>query len=111
MYLPPHLSQPQISNSSVLPSQQYQSHIDHQTSSVPPITYSLPQSSTKPMTEFLQMDSGLVVPVFNQEDEMAFLTGVASSRFLLTNNQLRTSSNLRNHATIQDNMVCESLNE
>ncbi|GKG09213.1 hypothetical protein Tco_0337959 [Tanacetum coccineum] len=33
---------------------------------------------------------------------MAFLTAVASSRFPSTNNQLRTSSNLRNQATIQD---------
>ncbi|GKE68822.1 hypothetical protein Tco_1526894 [Tanacetum coccineum] len=36
---------------------------------------------------------------------MAFLTAVASSRFPLTNNQLRTSSNLRNQATIQDGRV------
>nr|GEX21957.1 hypothetical protein [Tanacetum cinerariifolium] len=36
---------------------------------------------------------------------MAFLTAVASSRFLSTNNQLRTSSNLRNHVTIQDGRV------
>nr|GEX37975.1 ribonuclease H-like domain-containing protein [Tanacetum cinerariifolium] len=33
---------------------------------------------------------------------MAFLTVVASSRFLLTNNQLKTSSILRNQAAIQD---------
>ncbi|GJZ42763.1 hypothetical protein Tco_0590018 [Tanacetum coccineum] len=56
---------------------------------------------------------GLVVPVFNQGDdpiaclnkEIAFLTVVASSRFPSTNNQLRTSSNLRNQATIQDDRV------
>nr|GEY64446.1 hypothetical protein [Tanacetum cinerariifolium] len=44
------------------------------------------------------------VPVFSPEDDpiaclnkaMAFLTAVASSRFPSTNNQLRTSSNLRN---------------
>ncbi|GKA76896.1 hypothetical protein Tco_0783357 [Tanacetum coccineum] len=36
---------------------------------------------------------------------MAFLTAVASSRFPLTHNQLRTSSNSRNQATIQDNRV------
>ncbi|GKB98971.1 hypothetical protein Tco_0985108 [Tanacetum coccineum] len=36
---------------------------------------------------------------------MAFLTVVASSRFPTTNNQLRTSSNLRNQATIQDGRV------
>ncbi|GJR83281.1 hypothetical protein Tco_0154066 [Tanacetum coccineum] len=36
---------------------------------------------------------------------MAFLTAVASSRFPSTNNQLRTSSNPRNQATIQDGRV------
>ncbi|GKB85492.1 putative ribonuclease H-like domain-containing protein [Tanacetum coccineum] len=110
MYPPPHLSQPQISHSSVSPSQQYQSY---QTSSVPPLAYNSPQSSTQPLTEFPQMDSGLAVHVFNQGDDliaclnkaMAFLTVVASSRFPSTNNQLRTSSNPRNHATIQDGSV------
>ncbi|GKC78137.1 hypothetical protein Tco_1128911, partial [Tanacetum coccineum] len=50
------------------------------------------------------------VPVFSPGDDsiaylnkaMAFLTAIASSRFPTTNNQLRTSSNPRNHATIQD---------
>ncbi|GJY95224.1 putative reverse transcriptase domain-containing protein [Tanacetum coccineum] len=63
--------------------------------------------------EFPQMDSGLAVPVFNPGDDpiaclnkaMAFLTDVASSRFPSTNNQLRTSSNPRNQATIQDGRV------
>ncbi|GJW72364.1 retrovirus-related pol polyprotein from transposon TNT 1-94 [Tanacetum coccineum] len=62
------------------------------------------------MTEFPQIDSSLAVPVFNQGDDpiaclnkaMAFLTAVASLRFPSTNNQLRTSSNLRNQATIHD---------
>ncbi|GJV79678.1 hypothetical protein Tco_1515548 [Tanacetum coccineum] len=65
------------------------------------------------MTEVLQIDSGLAVPVVSQEDdpiaclnkEMVFLTVVASSRFPLTNNQLRTSFNPRNQATIQDGKV------
>ncbi|GJS82871.1 hypothetical protein Tco_0749412 [Tanacetum coccineum] len=39
------------------------------------------------------------------EFAMAFLTDVASLRFLSTNNQLRTSSNPRNQATIQDGKV------
>ncbi|GKD90374.1 hypothetical protein Tco_1365881 [Tanacetum coccineum] len=105
MYAAPHLSQPQISHSSIPPS-----HMDHQTSSVPPIAYNSPQSSTQPMTEFPQMDSGLAVHVFTQRDdpisflnkEMAFLIVVGSSRSPSTKNQLRTSSNSRNHATIQD---------
>ncbi|GJT02957.1 hypothetical protein Tco_0824126 [Tanacetum coccineum] len=53
------------------------------------------------------------VPVFYPVDDliaclnkaMAFLTVVASSRFPTTNNQLRTSSNPRNQATIQDGRV------
>nr|GFB68558.1 hypothetical protein [Tanacetum cinerariifolium] len=63
------------------------------------------------MTESPFVDSGLAILVFSPGDdpiaclnkEMAFLTAVASSRFPSTNNQLRTSSNPRNHATIQDN--------
>ncbi|GJZ48249.1 hypothetical protein Tco_0602081 [Tanacetum coccineum] len=87
--------------------------MDHQTSSVPPISYDSPQSLTQPLTEFPQMDSGLAVPVFNQGDDpiaclnkaMAFLTAIAFSRFLSMNNQLRTSSNPRNQDTIQDDRV------
>ncbi|GJV75572.1 hypothetical protein Tco_1507156 [Tanacetum coccineum] len=53
------------------------------------------------------------VPIFSPRDDpiacvnkaMAFLTAVASSRFPSTNNQLRTLSNLRNQATIQDGRV------
>ncbi|GKE97956.1 hypothetical protein Tco_0021307, partial [Tanacetum coccineum] len=53
------------------------------------------------------------VPVFSPGDDpiaclnkaMAFLTAVASSRFPSTNNQLRTSSNPRKQATIQDGRV------
>ncbi|GKC24913.1 putative ribonuclease H-like domain-containing protein [Tanacetum coccineum] len=62
------------------------------------------------MIESPFMDLGLAVLVFSPEDdliaclnkEIAFLTTVASSRFPSTNNQLRTSSNPRNRATIQD---------
>ncbi|GJY44074.1 putative ribonuclease H-like domain-containing protein [Tanacetum coccineum] len=65
------------------------------------------------MTESPLVDSGLVVLVFSPGDDpiaylnkaMAFLTTVASSRFPSINNQLRTSSNPRNHATIQDGRV------
>nr|GEX10699.1 hypothetical protein [Tanacetum cinerariifolium] len=41
-------------------------------------------------------------PIAYLNKAMAFLTAVASSRFPSTNNQLLTSSNLRNQATIQD---------
>ncbi|GJW38571.1 hypothetical protein Tco_0064416 [Tanacetum coccineum] len=65
------------------------------------------------MTESPIVDSGFVVPMFSLGDDqiaclnkaMAFLTVVASSRFPTTNNQLRTSSNPRNQATIQDGRV------
>ncbi|GJT45236.1 retrovirus-related pol polyprotein from transposon TNT 1-94 [Tanacetum coccineum] len=66
----------------------------------------------------LNKSSNLNVPqvlcsVFSPRDDpiaclnkaMAFLTAVASSRFPSTNNQLRTSSNPRNQATIQDGRV------
>ncbi|GJQ91456.1 hypothetical protein Tco_0002595 [Tanacetum coccineum] len=56
---------------------------------------------------------GFAVPVFSPGDNpiaclnkaLAFLTSVASSRFPSTNNQLKTSSNQRNQATIQDGRV------
>ncbi|GKC82486.1 hypothetical protein Tco_1138203 [Tanacetum coccineum] len=62
--------------------------MDHQTSSIPPIPYNSPQSSTQPMTEFPQMDSGLVVHVFTQGDDpivclnmaMAFLATIQDGR-------------------------------
>ncbi|GJY34286.1 retrovirus-related pol polyprotein from transposon TNT 1-94 [Tanacetum coccineum] len=62
------------------------------------------------MTESPFLDSGFAVPVFSLGDDpiaclnksMAFLTAVSSSRFPSTNNQLRTSSNPRNQAIIQD---------
>ncbi|GKD37939.1 hypothetical protein Tco_1258146 [Tanacetum coccineum] len=65
------------------------------------------------MTESPLVDLSFVVPVFSLGDDpiaclnkaMAFLTVIASSRFPSTNNQLKTSSNLRNQATIQDGRV------
>ncbi|GKC07064.1 hypothetical protein Tco_0998674 [Tanacetum coccineum] len=62
--------------------------------------------------EFPQLDSGLVVPTFQQGEDpidcinkaMTFLSDVAS-RFPSSTNQLKTSSNPRNQATIQDGRV------
>ncbi|GJY61649.1 retrovirus-related pol polyprotein from transposon TNT 1-94 [Tanacetum coccineum] len=59
-----------------------------------------------------ELDSGLVVSYFNPCDDlianlnklMAFVT-IAFARFPQTNNQLRTLSNPRNQATIQDGRV------
>ncbi|GJX95627.1 retrovirus-related pol polyprotein from transposon TNT 1-94 [Tanacetum coccineum] len=103
-------SQPQFNHSSVPSSYPYQSQMNHQTSSVPQIAYQSPQVTTQPMTEPPLMDSNFVIPVFSPRDdpiaclnkEIAFLTVVASSRFPSTNNQLRTSSNPRHQANIQD---------
>nr|GEW77717.1 hypothetical protein [Tanacetum cinerariifolium] len=65
------------------------------------------------MTKLPLVDSGFAVPVFSLGDDltaclnkaMAFLIDVVFSRFLSTNNQLKTSSNTRNQATIQDGRV------
>nr|GEX12243.1 hypothetical protein [Tanacetum cinerariifolium] len=108
-----HANEPQFNHSSVLPSYPYQSQMNYKTSSVPQIAYQSPQVSTQPMTESPLVNSGLAVPVFSLGDDqiaclnkaMAFLTTVASSRFPSTNNQIRTSSNPRNKATIQDGRV------
>ncbi|GKC60482.1 retrovirus-related pol polyprotein from transposon TNT 1-94 [Tanacetum coccineum] len=62
--------------------------------------------------EFPQLDFGLVVPMFQQGEDpikcinkaMEFLSVIAS-RFPPSKNQLRTSSNPRNQATIQDGRV------
>ncbi|GJX70992.1 hypothetical protein Tco_0308163 [Tanacetum coccineum] len=62
--------------------------------------------------EFPQLDPGLAILMFQQGEypiecinkAMAFLSAVAS-RFPPSNNQLRTSSNPRNQATIQDGRV------
>ncbi|GJS13747.1 retrovirus-related pol polyprotein from transposon TNT 1-94 [Tanacetum coccineum] len=65
------------------------------------------------MIELPLVDSGFDVPVFSPRDDpiacfnkaTAFLIAIASLRFPSTNNQLRTSLNLRNQATIQDGRV------
>ncbi|GJW19677.1 hypothetical protein Tco_0027113 [Tanacetum coccineum] len=110
-------SQTQFNHSSIPPSHAFQSQMNHQTSTVPQVipqvAYQSPQAPTQLMTESPFVDSGFAVPVFSPGDDpiaclnkaMAFLTAVASSRFPTTNNQLRTSSNPRNQATIQDGRV------
>nr|GFD01342.1 hypothetical protein [Tanacetum cinerariifolium] len=58
-------------------------------------------------------EAGLVVPVFQKGDDpidainhmMSFLTSVVASRYPATNNQLRTSSNPRQQATINNGRV------
>nr|GEW11345.1 hypothetical protein [Tanacetum cinerariifolium] len=61
-------------------------------------------------SEFSPPNTGLVVLVFQKGDDpmdainqmMSFLTSVVTSRYPLTNNQLRTSSNPRQQATINN---------
>ncbi|GJX27886.1 hypothetical protein Tco_0235965, partial [Tanacetum coccineum] len=63
--------------------------------------------------EFPQLDSGLIVLVFQKGNDpidainhmMSFLTAVVTSRYPTTNNQLRNSSNPRQQATINDGRV------
>nr|GFC70264.1 hypothetical protein [Tanacetum cinerariifolium] len=70
-------------------------------------------SAVHPQSEFSPPDTGLVVPVFQKGDDpidvinhmMSFLTSVVTSRYPLTNNQLRTSSNPRQQATINNGRV------
>ncbi|GJV58182.1 integrase, catalytic region, zinc finger, CCHC-type containing protein [Tanacetum coccineum] len=91
----------------------HRSQMNHRTSYVPQIAYQSPRVSTQLITESPLVDSSFVVPVFFPGDDpiaclnkaMAFLTVVASSRFPSTNNQLKTSSNPRNQAIIQDGRV------
>nr|GFB90643.1 hypothetical protein [Tanacetum cinerariifolium] len=64
-------------------------------------------------SELSSPETGLVVPVFQKGDDpidainhmMYFLTLVVTSRYPTTNNQLRTSSNSRQQATINDGRV------
>nr|GEY37219.1 hypothetical protein [Tanacetum cinerariifolium] len=64
-------------------------------------------------SEFSSPKTGLVVPVFQKGDDpidvinhmMSFLTVVVTSRYPATNNQLRTSSNPRQQATINNGRV------
>nr|GEV07834.1 retrovirus-related Pol polyprotein from transposon TNT 1-94 [Tanacetum cinerariifolium] len=64
-------------------------------------------------SEFLSPEAGLVVPVFQKGDDpidainhmMSFLTFIVASRYPAINNQLRTSSNPRQQATINNGRV------
>ncbi|GKD04853.1 hypothetical protein Tco_1179827, partial [Tanacetum coccineum] len=76
-------------------------------------SYQAPAIHQPMQPAFPKLDLGLVVPSFNPSDdpiaslnkEMAFLSTTFASRFPQTNNQLRTSSNPRNQATIQNGRV------
>ncbi|GJS25285.1 retrovirus-related pol polyprotein from transposon TNT 1-94 [Tanacetum coccineum] len=78
----------------VIHHQSYQAHVHHQSS----------------QANFPHLDSGLVVPSFLPSDDpiaslkkaLTFISTSFASQYPPTNNHLRTSSNPRNQATIQD---------
>nr|GEZ12035.1 hypothetical protein [Tanacetum cinerariifolium] len=92
-----HLSQTYLSN-------------DNPSSSMPHMEYA---PAVHQQTEFSPPDTGLVVLVFQKGDDpidainqmMSFLTSVVTSRYPPTNNQLRTLSNPRQQATINNGRV------
>ncbi|GJR54988.1 putative RNA-directed DNA polymerase [Tanacetum coccineum] len=120
-FVTPHQTQQFTTNQSTplsitYPSNEYQSTIHHNVyspqPSIPQLEYA-PSAYQQQQPEFSQPDSGLVVPVFQKGDDpidainhmMSFLTAVVTSRYPTTNNQLRTSSNPRQQATIYDGKV------
>nr|GEV22921.1 hypothetical protein [Tanacetum cinerariifolium] len=96
------------------PSNDFQSSVNHNvynpSSLIPHVEYA---PAVHQQSEFSQPDIGLVVPVFHKGDDpidainhmMSFLIAVVTSRYLPTNNQLRTSSNPRQQATINNGWV------
>nr|GEU77356.1 hypothetical protein [Tanacetum cinerariifolium] len=82
----------QFNHSSIPPSHLFQSHMNHQTLTIPQVipqvVYHSPQAPTQLMTKSPFIDSSFAVPVFSLGDDpiaclnkaMAFLTAVASSR-------------------------------
>ncbi|GJZ45049.1 retrovirus-related pol polyprotein from transposon TNT 1-94 [Tanacetum coccineum] len=79
-------------------------------SSIPQLEYA---PTVNQQYEFPQLDSGLIVLVFQKGDDptdainhiMSFLTAVVTFCYPTTNNQLRNSSNPRQQATINDERV------
>nr|GEU39832.1 putative reverse transcriptase domain-containing protein [Tanacetum cinerariifolium] len=96
------------------PSNDFQSSVNHNvynpSSSIPQVEYA---PSVHQQSEFSQPNTGLVVPVFQIGDDlidainhmMSFLTAVVTSRYPPRNNQLRTLSNPRQQATINNGRV------
>nr|GFA82546.1 hypothetical protein [Tanacetum cinerariifolium] len=103
-------SSPNLSNS--YPVNDTTSTVNHSAymASAPQIKYALIAYNP---SEFSSTETGLVVPVFQKGDDpidainhmMSFLTFVVASRYPATNNQLRTSSNPRQQATINNGRV------
>ncbi|GKA89641.1 hypothetical protein Tco_0811453 [Tanacetum coccineum] len=99
------------------PSNDYQSSVHHNayspSSSIPHLEYALTIYQQQQQSEFPQLDSGLIVLVFQKGDDpidainhmMSFLTAVVTSRYPTTNNQLRNLSNPRQQASINNGRV------
>nr|GEZ21631.1 hypothetical protein [Tanacetum cinerariifolium] len=93
------------------PSNDFQSSVNHNvynpSSLIPHVEYA---PAVHQQSEFSQPDTRLVVLVFQKDDDpidvinhmMSFLTAVVTSRYPPTNNHLRTSSNPRQQATINN---------
>nr|GEY44777.1 hypothetical protein [Tanacetum cinerariifolium] len=79
---------------------------------VSPLPFISPSMTSQSQAEFSQLNSGLIIPMFQQGEDliecinkaMAFLSVVAL-KFPPSNNKLRTSSNPINQVTIQDGRV------
>nr|GEX77847.1 hypothetical protein [Tanacetum cinerariifolium] len=96
------------------PSNDFQSSVNHNvynpSSLIPQVEYA---PAVHQQSEFSQPDNGLVVPVFQKGNDtinainnmMLFFTAVVTSRYPPTNNQLRTSSNPSQQATINNGRV------
>nr|GEV75796.1 hypothetical protein [Tanacetum cinerariifolium] len=96
------------------PSNDFQSYVHHNvynpSSSIPQVEYA---PSVHQQSDFSQPDTGLVVPVFQKGDDpidainhmMSFLTVVFTSWYPPTNNHVRTLSNPRQQATINNRRV------
>nr|GEW36773.1 hypothetical protein [Tanacetum cinerariifolium] len=85
-------------------------NVYYPSSSMPHVEYA---PAAHPKSKFSPPDTGLIVLVFQKGDDpidainhmMSFLTLVVTSRYPSTNNQLKTSSNPRQHATINNGRV------
>nr|GEW31831.1 retrovirus-related Pol polyprotein from transposon TNT 1-94 [Tanacetum cinerariifolium] len=96
------------------PLNDFQSSVNHNVYNASPL---IPQIEYAPtvhkQTKFSPPNTGLVIPVFQKGDDpvdainhmMSFLTAVVTSRYPATNNQLKTSSNPHQHATINNKRV------
>ncbi|GKG48924.1 hypothetical protein Tco_0513071, partial [Tanacetum coccineum] len=91
----------------------YPTNLSHTQPSVTQNAYPPTTILQQPQAEFPQLDLDLAVPTFLPGDDpiacmnkaMSFLLVVFSPHYPSTNNQLRSSSNLRNQATFQDGRV------